>query len=245
MPEAVNLSKNAPEQVKSYLLEVFEAVVQKDIKTRAHIYNSENFENVAKFAFDSTGSFVSPKSIADTFNAGRKKGEVVISHNTVAAYLEHLATAFTLYRADRYDIKGKQRLKTQQKYYAIDLGLKDALTGGNDEKKSRGRRLENIVFFELLRRNYGEVWVGKQDNLEVDFVVQNGAGDRSYYQVAWAIEDDDTRERELAPLRKIDDNYPKFLISTDYGSGSIEGIQLLDAVDWLLNPPATSHSPQR
>jgi len=236
LPEAVNLSRRVPSQVAPYLREVFEAVVQKDIRTRATIYDIENLDNVAKFAFDSVGSFVSPGSIADTLNAGRKRGGPQISHNTIAAYLAHLAGAFVLYRADRYDIRGRKLLKTQQKYYAVDLGLKDAVTRGADSTVSLGRRLENAVYLELRRRNYGAVWVGKQDDKEVDFVVQNKAGDRAYYQVAWTAADEATLDRELSALRKVKDNHPKFLITTDAGNGTLDGIRQLNAMDWLLNP---------
>jgi predicted AAA+ superfamily ATPase len=235
MPEAVNLGEQTPEQVRQYLREVFEAVIQKDIKTRVGIYGLNNFDSVAKFVFDNVGSFVSPGKIADTLNEGRPKEEQRISHNTVAAYLAHLAGAFALYRADRYDICGRRLLKTQQKYYAVDLGLKDAITGGGDRKTSLGRRLENAVYFELRRRNYGDIWVGKQDDKEVDFVVQNRAGERSYYQVALTVSDENTLERELASLRKIKDNHPKFLLTSDYSDNSIGGIQLLNVVDWLLD----------
>ena len=233
LPEAVNLAVRAPGHVNQYLREVFDAVVRKDITTRAAIRGMANFDSVARFAFDSVGSFVSPRSITDTLNAGRKKGETGISHNTVEAYLAHLAGAFVLYKADRYDIKGKKLLQTQQKYYAVDLGLKNAMSSA-DSALSLGRKLENIVYLELRRRNQGDIWVGKQDDGEVDFVVQNHAGERCYYQVAWSSAETETLERELRPLRKIKDNHPKYLLTADPDETTFDGIRKINVLDWLL-----------
>jgi predicted AAA+ superfamily ATPase len=110
------------------------------------------------------------------------------------------------------------------------------VAGSADNKVSLGRRLENAVYLELRRRNYGAVWVGKQDDKEVDFIVQNKAGDRAYYQVAWTATDEATLDRELSALRKIKDSHPKFLITTDAGNGTLDGIKQINAMDWLLNP---------
>ena len=233
MPEAVTLATSTPEHVNRYLRGVFDTVVRKDILTRAGIRDAANFEAVAKFAFDTAGSFVSPRSIANTFNAGRRKGETSISHNTVENYLSHLAGAFALYKADRYDIQGKSLLKTQQKYFAVDLGLKDALLGSGSNMASLGRKLENLVYLELLRRNPGAIWVGKHEETEVDFIVEGYAGERSYYQVAYSAADDATLERELRPLRKIRDNHPKFILTADPDKATYEGIRKINAIDWL------------
>jgi len=232
LPEAVNLAAVAPGQVNQYLRDVFDTVVQKDIKKRSTIRGMTNFENVTKFAFDSVGSFMSPTSIAASLNAGKRRDERRLSHHTIESHLARLASAFVLYKADRYDIHGKKLLKTQQKYYAVDLGLKNAVAGG-DAGMSLGRKLENLVYLELRRRNIGDIWVGKQDGAEVDFVVQNNAGERAYYQVAWSAAEDETLERELRPLRKIADNYPKFLITADPDVGTFGGIRKINAVNWL------------
>jgi predicted AAA+ superfamily ATPase len=232
LPEAVNLAKRAPGQVNQYLREVLDAIVRKDIVTRAAIRDMANFEEVTRFAFDSVGSFVSPRRITDTINAGRKQKETGMSHNTVENYLRHLTGAFVLYQADRYDIKGRHLLKTQQKYYAVDLGLKNALSGlGSD--RNLGHKLENIVYLELRRRHHGDIWVGKQDDSEVDFVVQKHAGERTYYQVAWSAAESETLERELRPLRKIRDNHPKILLTADPDTATIEGIRKVNVLDWL------------
>lgn len=232
LPEAVNLASRAPGQVNQYLREVFDAVVRKDIVTRAAIRDMANFEEVTRFVFDSVGSFVSPRRIADTLNAAPRRKETGISHNTVEGYLHHLTGAFVLYRADRYDIKGRNLLKTQQKFYTVDLGLKNAMSGmGSD--RNLGHKLENIVYLELRRRHQGDIWVGKQDESEVDFVVQMHAGDRRYYQVAWSAAETETLERELRPLRKIRDNHPKTLLTADPDTMTLEGIRKVNVIEWL------------
>jgi predicted AAA+ superfamily ATPase len=135
--------------------------------------------------------------------------------------------------AQRYDIKGKRLLQTQEKYYTVDLGLRNILlseTLGAD----RGHKLENTVYLELLRRG-GEVHIGKHAEREVDFLVQNSSGQRSYYQVAFTVAEETTLKRELTPLRSIRDNYPKYLITTDLGTEEFSGIQHINAADWLLS----------
>lgn len=232
LPEAVNLASRAPRQVNQYLREVFDAVVRKDIVTRAAIRDMAKFEEVTRFAFDSVGSFVSPRRITDTINAERRQKETGISHNTVESYLRHLTGAFVLYQTDRYDIRGRNLLKTQQKYYAVDLGLKNAMSGVGSGM-NLGHKLENIVYLELRRRHQGDIWVGKQDDSEVDFVVQNHAGERRYYQVAWSAAETETLERELRPLRKIRDNHPKILLTSDPDTVTIEGIRKVNVIEWL------------
>jgi len=226
LPEAVNLARKVPGYVNQYLREVYETVVRKDIVTRAAIRDMANFENVAKFVFDSAGSFVSPGNIAAALETAG------ISHHTVGTYLAHLAGAFILYKAERYDIKGKKLLKTQQKYYPVDLGLKNAMSG-SDGALSLGRKLENIVYLELRRRHHGDIWVGKHEDNEVDFVVQNHAGQRHYFQVAYSAAETDTLERELRPLRKIKDNHPKTLLTADPDEGVFDGIRKTNIIEWL------------
>jgi predicted AAA+ superfamily ATPase len=233
-PEAVNLAKDAPDLVNDYLRDIYNTIVKKDIVQRYAIRQPANFEKVLKFALDNIGSAMSAKSIADTLNAGKKKTEKFISHNTINRYLQYLAEAYLLYKAERYDIKGKNLLKTQDKYYAVDLGFRNILIG-NKSESDYGHKLENIVYLELRRRNSGDIWVGKQDNREVDFVVQNASGERTYYQVAYTVREPAMLKRELEPLRRIRDNYPKFIISADYDSSIYDGIQKINIVDWLLN----------
>lgn len=233
LPEAAQLSIDIPELVNKYLLDVYDTVVLKDIKKRNEIRDMANFEKIFKFVLSSVGSFISSRSITDTLNSQLKNNETTISHHTVDTYLSYLIETYLLYQVDRYDIKGKKILKTQDKYYTVDLGLRSTLTSGRVDS-DLGHKLENLVYLELRRRNVGDIWVGKQDNNEIDFVVQNPVGERSYYQVAYSTQEPETLERELKPFTKIRDNYPKFLITLDLGNIIIDGIQKINIIDWLL-----------
>ena len=233
LPEAASLAIDAPNLVNKYLLDIFDTVVNKDIKNRYEIRDMENFNRVTRFALDNVGNFVSSNSIAESLNAKKGSSSTAISHKTIDKYLAYLTESFFLYKVDRYDIKGKKLLKTQDKYYATDLGFRRALVSGRADA-DLGHRLENIIYLELKRRNIGDIWVGKHDDLEVDFIVQNPAGEREYYQVAWTASITSTLGRELKPLESISDNFPKFLITTDPGDVTIDGIRRLNAIDWLL-----------
>lgn len=235
LPEAAKIGQTAPEFVNKYLHDIYDTVLNKDIMQRYVLRDVANFERVYKFALNSIGSFMSPGNIANTLNSELRRGEPTISHHTVEAYLSYLTETFLLYKAERYDIKGKRILKTREKYYSVDLGLRTAFTSGKADA-DLGHKLENVVFLELRRRNYGDIWVGKHDDKEVDFVVQNNAGVRSYYQVAWTAYDSKTLEREISVLRKINDNHPKFLLTVDPGNSTIDGINKLNIADWLLKP---------
>ena len=185
-------------------------------------------KSTARFMFDNIGNITSTKKIADTMtSAGRK-----ISVHTVENYLDALTESFIFYKIGRYDVKGRQYLKTGDKYYAADVGLRYAVLGA--KMADAGHILENVVCLELLRRGY-EVYVGKVGAAEVDFVAVGGEGEE-YYQVAYTLVDADgkTLERELAPLDSIRDHNPKFLLTMDYGSVvSHNGIKQIYALDWL------------
>lgn len=232
-PEAIDLLKTAPNLVNDYLKDLYETVVKKDIFSRYNIREQNNFESVLKFMVDNIGNMVSAKSIADALNIGNKNHEEDINHNTVQRYLQYLCESYILYKADRYDIKGKKLLKTQDKYYTVDLGFRNFLLG-NKADTDLGHRLENIVYLELRRRNRGDIFVGKKDENEIDFVVQNVSGEREYYQVAYTVHNSETLKREIEPLQKIKDNYQKFIISTDYDNSIYEGIRKINVIDWLL-----------
>ena len=137
-----------------------------------------------------------------------------------------------MYAAPRYDIKGKELLSTNGKYYVVDLGLKNIATT-NKYESDLGRKLENIVYFELFRRG-GKVYVGKLNDREIDFVVQKANNEREYYQVAYSVSDEKTFNREISAFERIKDNYPKFLLTLDYDNTSINGIQKINVIDWLL-----------
>ena len=179
--------------------------------------------------FHNVGNICSTKSIADAMtSAGRK-----ISVHTVESYLSALTDSFILYKIGRYDIKGKQYLKTGDKYYAADIGLRYALLGS--QKADLGHILENVVFLELSRRGY-EVYIGKAGNTKVDFIAIGDEGEE-YYQVAYTVIDTDgkTLERELAPLNAINDHNPKYLLTMDHTPlTSHNGIKQINVLDWLL-----------
>lgn len=229
-PEAVNLAQSNETLVNDYLQAIYDTVIGKDIAERYKLRNLHNLHRVISFVFDSVGSYISPTNIAATLNKNSKK---TISHNTINKYLDFLVKSYVLYPAPRYDIKGKELLTVNQKYYLVDLGLKNIVTT-NRHDTDLGHKLENIVYFELLRRG-GKVYAGKNNNKEIDFVVQKPNNEREYYQVAFTVNDKKTFEREISAFRNIRDNYPKYLLTLDYDNVSIEGIQKRNVIDWLLN----------
>ena len=228
-PQAVSMIEAIPDQINNYLRGIYESVVTKDVMTRREIKSRRNFDNVVRFILDSIGSAVSPSSIATAMTANSQS----IKHTTVDGYLSALVNSFVLYKAERWDIKGKKLLATQEKYYTVDLGLRRVLLGRQDGS-DRGHLLENVIYLELLRRG-GEIYIGKAGNKEVDFVVKSPSGDLSYYQVAYSVATEETLTRELSPLRQIDDNYPKYLITLDQASFDNNGIRHLNALDFLMN----------
>jgi uncharacterized protein len=234
-PEAVTLSRRNETLVHDYLQSIYETVVIKDIAQRYKLRNLHNLQRVISLIFDSVGSYVSPTNIAATLNKNSKK---TISHNTIIKYLEFLTNSYIIYSAPRYDIKGKELLTTNPKYYLVDLGLRN-ITTTNKYDSDLGRKLENVVYFELLRRG-GKVYAGKNNDKEIDFVVQKPNNEREYYQIAFTVNDEKTFEREISAFRNIRDNYPKFLLTLDFDNTSIEGIQKINVIDWLLG---ASHSP--
>jgi predicted AAA+ superfamily ATPase len=234
-PEAVTLAKRNENLVNDYLQAIFETVVIKDIAQRYKLRNLHNLHRVISLVFDSIGSYVSPTNIAATLNKNSNK---TISHNTIIKYLEFLTNSYIIYAAPRYDIKGKELLSTNPKYYLVDLGLKN-ITTTNKYDADLGRKLENVVYFELLRRG-GKIYAGKNNDKEIDFVVQKPNNEREYYQIAFTVNDEKTFEREISAFRNIRDNYPKFLLTLDFDNTNIEGIHKVNVIDWLLG---ASHSP--
>ena len=226
-PYALELENS--KDVQQYLDGIYNSIIVKDIIARRRIGDVEMLKSVARFLFDNIGNMTSAKKIADTMtSAGRK-----ISVHTVENYLDALTESFIFYQAGRYDIKGKQHLKTGDKYYAADIGLRYHVLGA--KKVDLGHILENIVYLELLRRGY-EVYVGKVGTAEVDFIAIGEEGEE-YYQVAYTVIDADgkTLERELAPLNSIADHNPKYLLTMDYSPMiSHNGIRQIYALDWLL-----------
>ena len=218
---------DSPRDLGDYLEGIYNTILLKDVVQRRKIPDPMMLDSVAKFVFDSIGSELSTRRIADTLTSDGRKSD----SRTIERYLDALLESFLIYRADRYDVKGKQLLKTREKYYVVDPGLRRHLLSGRSQDV--GHILENVVFLELLRRGC-KVHIGKVGSLEVDFVVENSNG-MEYYQVAATVRDTSTLERELAPLRKIHDNHPKTLLTLDEDpSDNIDGIRKLNVLDWLL-----------
>ena len=214
--------------IDSYLGNIYDTVFLEDVIKRNEIRDSALMEKLLNFAFSSMGSLVSPSSIAKTFrNSGRN-----VSHETIDGYLEMLCKAYFLFKAVRYDIKGKEYLKTQNKYYVADLGLRNQVLGYRQMEPTHA--LENIVYFELLKRGY-TVDLGKVGSYEVDFVARDKNRIR-YYQIAWTINTPKSREREYRPFDAIPDHYEKILITMDRDPvSSINGVRKIYAPDFLLN----------
>jgi predicted AAA+ superfamily ATPase len=215
--------------VEKYLDGVYNTIVVKDIVTREGIKEVAILEDVVRFLCSSIGSPISIKKISDAIkSAGRR-----ISVNTVDQYVRALVTSFIFYKVDRYDVKGKQHLKTQSKYYIVDTGIRNLLLA--QSSPDFGHVLENIVYFELIRRG-NKVSIGKIGDSEVDFVATNTIDGTNYYQVAATVIDEDTLKRELAPLQKIQDHFSKYLLTFDViGKGTYHnGIKQLNVLDWLL-----------
>jgi predicted AAA+ superfamily ATPase len=212
------------------LQSIYDTVIRKDIVIRHNLRKWGNLQRIIEFLFDSVGSLVSPTNIAEQLN---KNSDKRISHNTIIKLIGYLTESYILYAAPRYDIKGKEFLSTNEKYYVVDLGLKN-ITVTNKYDANLGYKLENVVYFELLRRG-GKVFVGKIKDKEVDFIVQKANNEREYYQIAYTVNDEKTLDREISSFRNIRDNYPKYLLTLDYDNVIIEGIQKKNVIDWLLD----------
>ncbi|MDR2395460.1 MAG: ATP-binding protein [Endomicrobium sp.] len=233
-PEAVTLSQRDKNLSMKYISDVYDTILKRDIYTRYQIRNKVNFERVLKFICNNIGSPVSANAIAAELNRGKKTDEAKITHNVIVRWLSYLAECYLIYPVSRYNIKGKKLLTTNDKYYIVDLSLRSLLLGRKSDE-DLGHRLENIVYLELLRRyNVGQIYVGKKDDKEVDFIVQLPNTERLYIQVAYSVKDSKTLTRELESLRKIRDNNPKMLLTTDLGSNIYYGIKQINVVDWLL-----------
>ena len=226
LPGAIELpDKN----IRNYVKGVIDNIIQKDVFVRYNWQNQEYFNKTTSFLFDSIGSIISPKKITNTLLSSGIK----ISHNTIGNYIDALTECFLFYKIKRFDLKGKQLLMTQEKYYTVDLGFKKFFLG-EKYNSDLGHNLENIVYIELLRRG-NEVYIGKAGNTEIDFVVKTPNGDREYYQVAWSTKEQSTFEREIRPFELVKDYNKRILITTDVEPDtSYKGIQKINVIDWLL-----------
>lgn len=226
-PYALELDSD-PNIIRDYLESIYHTIVIKDIMNRKQVTDSMMLQSVLKFIFDNIGNPLSTKKIADTMTSDGRK----MDSKTIEKYLTALKESYIIYQAKRYDIKGKQYLKTFDKYYVVDIGLRYMLLGKRG--MDAGHILENVVYLELLRRGY-DVYVGKVDSFEVDFVAQNQDGNH-YYQVALTVRAEGTLDREIRPLQMLPDDYPKTILTLDEDpSRDMEGIKIINARDWLLD----------
>ena len=219
--------KNQPKEIKDYLDGILNTIIVKDIVQRNKISDILMLKSILRFMFDNIGNLLSSKKISDTLTSNNRK----IDTKTVEKYISFLMESYVIYQANRYNIKGKEYLKTLEKYYVVDIGLRYALLGKSS--MDVGHILENIVYLELLRRGY-DVYVGKINDYEVDFVAMDGKT-TIYYQVAASVRDESTLKRELSALQKIEDHYQKILLTLDEDPEfDYNGIRRINTLDWLI-----------
>jgi len=218
---------NSDADIMQYVRNVFDTLILRDIKQKYKVRNTNILSKLTDYLIDNASNLTSPRKITDEINS---KGDA-IDHKTTGKYIDYLCRAFAFYKIRRYDIQGKKYLASTEKYYLADHSFKYAKLG--TKNMDYGRAMENIVALELLRRGY-ELYVGIMYKKEIDFIAIRG-NEKLYIQVSNSIEEESTKERELAPLRLIRDAYPKMIISkTGYPEYDIEGIRIIDVADWLL-----------
>lgn len=222
------LKLESQEEVDEYLENIYNTIIIKDIALRKKITDIAMLKSITEFLFSSVGSVMSVKKIADTLTTNGRK----ISVHTVENYLDALTESYIFNKVSRYDIKGKQYLETCEKYYATDVAMRYVLLGRKN--LDLGHMLENIVYLELKRRGY-KLYIGKIGENEVDFVAENKEG-KQYFQVAYTTRDKKTLERELTSLQKINDHYPKYILTMDVDPiVDYDGIKKMNVLDWLLD----------
>ncbi|MSU09819.1 ATP-binding protein [Veillonellaceae bacterium WCA-693-APC-5D-A] len=215
------------EDIREYLSGIYNTIIVKDILTRLQVRDIKMLSSIVKYVFANVGSLLSPGKIANAMtSAGRK-----IDPKTVERYLQGLQDSLIIYQANRYDVRGKELLKVNAKYYVVDMALRSSITGNLG--RDMGHILENIVYLELLRRGY-KVYVGDIPGGEIDFVAEKN-GSLAYFQVALSTLSEDVLERELKPLQMLNDNYPKYLLTMDEYDmeADFAGIRKLNVLQWL------------
>jgi uncharacterized protein len=219
---------NELNQISDYLKSLYNTVVLKDIVARKNISDVMMLESVLRFLADNIGNILSTKKISDTMASDGRP----INVRTVESYINAFLESYIVYQIKRYDIKGRQYLKTLEKYYLVDIGLRNTMLGSN-RGRDVGHILENIIFLELLRRGY-DLYIGKVEGLEIDFVAKS-SNEVKYIQVAASVRDSRTFEREIRPLQKIQNNYPKCIMTLDLDPvANFEGIKKFNALDYLM-----------
>ena len=230
LPQLLSLPQDE-QTIGMFLSSIYDTVIMKDVLARNNLKNIDLLKRVFAFVCNNVGSITSTNSIAK-YIANEAKLDTALRPATIGGLLQMLENAFIIYRADRYDVKGKEVLKSLEKYYLADTGLKNAIVGYNLE--NYGHSIENVVYLELLRRGY-QVYVGKNDTKEIDFVAINKEETR-YFQVTETLIDKKTQEREIASFRSTHDFYEKTIITTDktYVT-NINGIKIVNLIDFLLS----------
>ena len=224
---AIHIAEYTEESAYKIVYDIYSSIILRDTVQRYHIRDVELLERVVRYVFDNIGNTFSGKNVADYFKSQQRKIDI----NTVYNYLNALEGAYIIYRVPRYDLKGKEILKTQEKFYLSDISLLYATMGYKDRMVSGV--LENIVFLELKRRNYA-VYTGKSDSREIDFITEK-QGKKLYVQVAYKLESRETVDREFSPLLDIRDQYPKYVVTMDdFWKENVEGVQHVHISDYLL-----------
>lgn len=225
---ATHLQAYSQDEIYTIVRDIYNSTIFSDIVKRNQVRKIDQLERVVKYTFNNVGSTFSAKSIADYLKAERRS----LDNETVYSYLEKLEKAYLLHRCSRYDLRGKEILKTQEKFYLADVALRYSVLGYNAD--SVAFSLENIVYLELCRRGY-TVNVGKTGDSEIDFVAVR-QNEKIYVQVTQEINSEKTEKREYSRLLEIPDNYPKFVLTTDeFAGGNYEGIKTMHIADFLLS----------
>ena len=227
MPMLVNMNDNEDLMI-NYLNDIREVVLKKDVINRNSIKDVVFLDNLIKYMSSCIGNLTTPNAIAEFM----KKNGSNITNETVDSYLQMIENAYFIYRVPRYELKGKQLLKTQGKYYFVDNGLKNIISGFSSY--DTGSSFENLIYIELLRRGY-EVHVGKYNDIEIDFIAIK-PNEKIYYQVSRSILDEKVEEREKKSLLAVRDNYKKVILTMDkVKNKQIDGIEVINIIDFLLN----------
>lgn len=224
---ATHLQRYSEDEIYTIVRDIYNSTVFSDIVKRNQVRKVDQLERIVKFAFDNVGKTFSAKSVSNYLKSEKR----TIDNETVYSYLEKLESAYILHRCSRYDIQGKELLKTQEKFYIADTSLRYSVLGYT--QTSVAAMLENVVYLELCRRGYS-VNIGKTHDGEIDFIAQRQS-EKIYVQVTKEISSQETEQREYSRLLEIRDNYPKYLLTTDsFAGGNYEGIKTMHIADFLL-----------
>ncbi|MBQ3206052.1 MAG: ATP-binding protein [Peptococcaceae bacterium] len=225
---AVHLQQYSQDEIYTIVRDIYHSTIYSDIVKRNQIRKVDQLERVVKYVFNNVGNTFSAKSVSDYLKAEHR----ALDNETVYGYLEKLEKAYLLHRCSRYDLQGKEYLKTQEKFYLADTALRYSVLGYNDDTVASS--LENVVYLELCRRGY-TVAIGKNGETEIDFIATR-QNEKLYVQVTQRIDSEKTEKREYERLLEIQDNYPKYVLRTDaFAGGNYEGVKTMHVADFLLS----------